>query len=584
MTKEQDLDLEWKEESIESNTILNVSPPVLPPEAKLIKNYDLVNVLAKKSFHSISKYIRTTDDGITGYFFKEGKKGSNRSILEAISAGFSKLIAPEHTAATWAVYNDQYQCIGVLSEEIPNFVPASTSGLKSDDLAPMPLKDIPTFEILYEQFMELENKRNALQRKELKIDRIKEMIRYYVRMNDVSSTAAQAARNDMAKLMKDEQENFLAQVEVSEEVESFYKSIAQEYTLTKEQFDSYRVLKGFAIAFVSAILNQDADFHYNNFTNYGVRFDFDMTLWPILYDYKEDYSKYLRMPHDDMFRLSVDDVIHFPNLKNAFPYYWPTSATPNFSDEYLRRWVPEFSFSQNSYPKEETTHYQNLEYNKVFIWHKYATLLRYLLTTPEMYKAIILQHLFMNQRTQGIMSRFILNQETQQAYLRNLLVRIPEFQSFFKKYGSYVMDKHIASLEKENKGNMYDLAAVKQQYDNIIRLIDNTTGMDFHDLREQVIARMQGYVRSGRSIFRNHASLAKGIISYCTLLNPDPLDAEAVDKSISDLYEHLSGAKASVHTSGEMQKTLNSLISQLENLMEVSEQRKSKQELCRVAV
>jgi len=570
-----DIDIEWKEELVDNDSI-EVSIPVLPPQAKLIKDYQLEGLLTKKSYHSVTKFIRTTGEDTTRYFFKEGRVGSYRSVIEAISSGFSKLIAPEHTASTWAAYNEEYQCIGVLSEEIPDFEEASTAGLTEADLEPMPLSNIPLFEELYDEFMMYENKKHALRKKDLKIDREREALRRDMRTNNIT---AQDALKIKKSLEDNEKNNFEELLNTTRDVEKFYERIAQSYQLTKAQFDSYRVLKGLAISFVSAIINQDDDFHYNNFTRYGIRFDFDMTLWPILFDYKEDYTKYVRIPHDDMFHLSVEDVIHFPNITSAFPYYWPTSVAPKISG-YIMNLVPEklteklmsgISYSRNAYPVTDTKFYMLLEHNEIFQWHKYATLLRYLLTSTDMYKAIIFQHISNDRNAEGVVSQLIVNQELQQHYMLYLLVRIPEFQNFFKTFGKYIMDKLTSYLSHEK---IFDLRGVQIQYDLLEKLIDNVIGMEFQDFRDATIKAMDGYINSNLSFFRHNIPLAKGIKSFCHMLEPDPLDTDAVETAMNDLYDHLHSAKSSLTSTGGMYVILNRLLQQLENLLSKLEAKK----------
>src|SRR4029079_17964673 len=107
------------------------------------------------------------------------------------------------------------------------------------------------------------------------------------------------------------------QIENINKIGQFYGRIEKDQGLVKINLDNYRVVKGLAIGLTTSYIFMEDDLHRNNLSKDGKRFDFDMSLWPLLYNFKqasflEIPLVFYRGPNEASFKVTTEDVINFP--------------------------------------------------------------------------------------------------------------------------------------------------------------------------------------------------------------------------------------------------------------------------------
>lgn len=155
-----------------------------------------------------------------------------------------------------------------------------------------------------------------------------------------------------------------------------------------KEFKKYLTLKRLATAITGSYALDENDLTPNNLGRNG-RIDFDLLLHRVTCNYKD--SKYYgidgiyRRPNQGDYQKSRADIQSLPIIKNPGPNYFPGNPAPTLSGL--------FAQNGNAYKPEENAILAKLQNHPVFIYHKYKTLLKFLLTNEEMYRTIADSHI-----------------------------------------------------------------------------------------------------------------------------------------------------------------------------------------------
>lgn len=245
-------------------------------------------------------------------------------------------------------------------------------------------------------------------------------------------------------------------VAVSSRVIENYKPIHVR-PLTEEELADDNISKSLAQCMTASYLFKEDDLHHGNLgvacDDNGrvlrvVRIDFDMSLWPILKEHKEsnaaDYT--LRKRDTSHYVFTANDITKFPNLENCSPFYWPSRASMSSKNVITY-------FSKNAYTDNETTFFQKLKANTVFEFHQYQTMLKYALTTPDMYRALIKEYIredLLHTDGRSLIEVLVDYQAHEIESMKSLLLTMPEFSKIFSLHGDTFLSNILADYEKRN--------------------------------------------------------------------------------------------------------------------------------------
>lgn len=383
---------------------------------KLSKD-DLTSIRKALSGYRVNTQKKKLLNIFTRYFFKHSKViNSEMTWLEAVFCGYYELIAPYHVTSTKAVYNENGAYIGAASKEIPGFKTARKDPLREEDLR------ITALESGYLTIEELDL-----------IDKI-------VREDE--------AREKGIKLEM-RQEPITGKI-----IPLHGDKTPKEIKLSVKDLINYRIVKGLGIGLTASRANNEDDCHTGNISKFGVRIDFDMSWWNIVYRFKPSGigDWIFRYPNDNNFIVTEYDIRHFPNLRDARPFYWPTNPAPYIPEAVLNTFVRIFPISQNAFTAQENLLYQKLETHPVFVYHKFKTLLKYILTDAEMYRNIFKLHAPEDARFEGkyIIDMLSEAQAKQIKAFRDILTNMPEFHEFLEKHGETALKSITMEFSERN--------------------------------------------------------------------------------------------------------------------------------------
>jgi hypothetical protein len=497
------------------HSMVAVETPNRPVENKAITDYILSEPLPKQNFHVIRKAIEVTKEGNRTKIFKENPPGSFLSELETVCAAFYRFIAPDHIPETRAVYQEKdggaVYC-GVSSDEIPGFRPVSLDPVKEEDLNVAHLAE-HNFSVLddFDDELRLFEKNNAKRIEDLK-KRLKECDEsekaladseegLQAKLQELYVVGADSSEIDAVSkqfILNSENKNgiFKERCAIIKELSAPYEKL-KEHNVSKIEFERYRIVKGLAIGLTTSYIFVEDDLHQNNISKDGQRIDFDMSIWPILYEFKRsavlDLDLAFRSPAKNMTDVTERDIRHFPNIKDMAPYYWPTNSANMLVD--AARAVA-LKSSSNPYSAQANSVYQKLEKNPVFVYHKFATMLKYVLTNADMYRHIALLHMrkechlpskpslidvlahFQAMRIQGFKDR---------------LANMPEFTAFMKQHGDGVFARIMKQFTTQNADFVREIDNLKKEIeqlndhsDSLSEVNDNLLARSTDNLEETV--------------------------------------------------------------------------------------------------
>lgn len=428
----------------------NVLPSLLPIKHRPSNLYERLESNVTPTFHDVFKVKKRNSTKNAIYFFKQNKFNTYNSLmyeLEATFCGFYKLIAPQQVSSARAHYNDLNQYNGVTSKGIPGFKSTIDDPLKEEDLVINALKyfSIDEFEELDSAITSTGTSINGLDDKQILFEKTHE-----------SGTA----------------------------------------TITAKDLKNYRIVRGLAIGLTLSHFFEEDDLHRGNMSKDGKRIDFDMSGWLLLFLFKEtgfiDWT--FRHP-GDRFKLSEEDIKHSPNLTTAQPFYWPTKPAP-YIPETIREWLSTIlTISKNAFASQENLVYQKLETHPVYIYHKYATWFKILMSAEEMYRNIAKLHMREEISVQigsdpeklliNILAEHI---EKRRQDAKKILIQMSEFQEFMQKNGDKLFEKIICDFSERNQKlkskltaeprylqHLFNIDQLYDAYELLKKEIDNKT-------------------------------------------------------------------------------------------------------------
>ncbi|MHB1947522.1 MAG: hypothetical protein ACYCQI_05350 [Gammaproteobacteria bacterium] len=448
-------------------------PPIRPSANKLFHNLPSMakkESLPDETFHEIDKVTEVNPTEIRTYFLKKKRTKSETPNLEptvyeleAVCAAFYKLLAPHHTPATYAVYDEKAQeYSGVASEEIPGFRSTAMDPLKEEDL------NIDFLTKTNLSISEIDEKDEALQKLEEQMESF-ERRRKKLELADAFDASSLKELTDTLKR---------EEAEVKKQMIDFFVDAEIKNSLTKKNLEAYRIIKGLAITLTTSYIFWEDDLHQNNLSKYGKRIDFDMSLWPITYLFKTIMPYQFMEPLFKFRKLNIDkfivteyDIRHFPNIKDSQPFYWPTKYLGTSSHSIPTMVKSAFGKTTNPYPYQINLLFQKLENNPIFIYHQFRILAKFILSDAHMYKQIALQHLRKECLFNSKLLIDIITKELEDriAIFENTLLSIPEFANYLKQHGEKIIDELCDSASEQSVD--FDKKQIKRTYADFVAII-----------------------------------------------------------------------------------------------------------------
>lgn len=580
---------ELKQEGIDlSKSFALESHYIFPSKNKSISEFIESEALPKTTFHQVNKVFEKKDEELVIYYLKENSLDSVVSELEAACASFYKFFANDYIPATYAVYNNAKKYIGVASEEIPGFNSLAIEPLKEEELKVEFLIErnisIEYIEKLDKELHKLEEQRHFLERCSLKLDWNEKGLKKELKEQ---KKHVDELKNKFEINSKKKAEVYSQSIELEKKIENFYIELESKHNIRKPELNNFRIVKGLACSLTTSYIFMEDDLHQNNLTKTGKRIDFDMSLWPLLYHYKDSNLTYLRKPSEDSFKVSERDIIHFPILKDAVPSYWPTQAAPAYSSSFASTISSLFPlFFSNAYPKEANVLYQKLEKNHVFTHYKYDILSKFVLTNTDVYKSIAQNHIRKERNFElHSMIDYIADLQAKRInQFENELLKIPEFCGFFKKHHERIekellQDIKLHGVECESKQIEIARKLLLKTIDlNLKKIVTSKISLErkeskdkmkakcitfdsFEETRKTVDIAMINYLNPTFSFMRKrtHESTANAIRQFCLDLKSESKNLPL--ENMKALYKKLIEEKDKIlNTSGGMYTELSTLL------------------------
>lgn len=424
-------------------------PTPVPLKHKPESDYVRKSENLSKSFHDIymmAKAKSKKEQNPSLYFFKQNKYEKSDPYmyeLEAATSAFYHLLAPNHSPTARAIYdNKTMQYVGVMSKSLDGFKTTLADPLREEDLEIDALKYCDA-NILIEKLEALDE-------------------RARVENLDV---------NNMAP----------GQIISEFPLENADHSIRR-IPITAKDLRNFRIVKGNAIGLVISEIFCEDDCHTGNISKDGKRIDVDMSPWPVTFKFKKtgpvDWA--FRDP-TGRFNVTPRDIKAFPNVVDMDPFYFPTRPVKVIPEAFMSIASKIFSVSQNAFKSDANVIYQKLETHPVFIHYKFATLLKFIVTSATTYHQLAKLHIreessFNNQSIVDMMTTFV--DERLRAHV-DALIQLDDFKKWMQINGEKCLknimfdfaihnDKFAAKMEQKP---LYQLQLI--QLDQIVKTYAN---------------------------------------------------------------------------------------------------------------
>lgn len=241
----------------------------------------------------------------------------------------------------------------------------------------------------------------------------------------------------------------------------------QEIYISVGDMKNYRIVKRQAVSLVARYLMQDDDGHNRNMSKDGWIIDFDRAKLPIVFQFRKhsEADRLFRSPNKNTFVITASDIANFPDIHDAHFFYWVTKDMIPDSLSGVSWFYPE-----NCFRKTDTQVYKNLPRNPVFIFHKYKSLLKYILCDEGIFRHLGELYLRPNLRyvdendhiEKNLLDEIIKNEVERIKQVHDILVKMPMFQKYLATHGKYVFklikeefdrsrDKQIQKLKKSQR-------------------------------------------------------------------------------------------------------------------------------------
>jgi|GEM_PF-4922353 len=481
------------------HSMISVSLPIQPIESKSIDNFKMGKPLLRTTFHPVFKAIEKNETAMLPVFFKENPPESYLSELEAVNAGYYKFIAPDYIPDTRAVYEEKSGILafkGVVSEEIFGFQPSSVDPLKEEDLDVAHLAKHNLFLVLdniEKEIRVLEKSSIEIERKTQKLDEeersFHDRLKHLAELDSASSIAEIDEISHKFQLNSQSKNNqFVDSCKITKKLYDLYTKMFVEHNVSKVEFEKYRIVKGAAIGLTVSYIFMEDDLHQNNMTKDGKRIDFDMSLWPILFDFKKNgvIDVAFRKPSITAYDVTKYDIVHFPHIKDIVPFYWPTNSPHILSESttaLLKNFVP---VSTNPYSLQINSIYHKLEKNPVFVYHKFSTMLKYILSNADTYRYIAQLHMrkecvFQSKPVIEILAQC---QASRIQKFKDQLVKIPFFAEFMTRHGKVVFKEIMATFVARNHLYEQKVLQIERDLEELHARSENLSEMNASLLRK----------------------------------------------------------------------------------------------------
>lgn len=353
--------------------------------------------------------------------------------------------------------------------------------------------------------------------------------------------------NEMEHLdVKEEKEKAVKEAQKEEKEQKY-----QIPPVTAKEFENYRILKGLAIAITTSYIQKQDDLHRHNFSKFGFLIDQDMANWPLSSVYKlksEGFmeSKFFsRAPKEDQFKATQQDILNLPELKDADPHYWPSKYASRITPQETARAAAGYfgtPLSMNEFPGRDSELFRKLKDNRVFVYHKWATFAKYIMTNESIYKNIASESM-RNDIDHNQEFLYVLMAKTQDvriAELKSQLLDMSEFINFFVENSEKIANELVTDLTNDGvKFNREDIFKSRQEILEFVDAKIKTVTIDIlNKVKEDVVREMDAYIPgywSLGALTRNHIGEANEIKKMCTSLQPDPTKPEKINEAIRDL-------------------------------------------------
>ena len=246
-----------------------------------------------------------------------------------------------------------------------------------------------------------------------------------------------------------------------------FKPAAGDDILTDADLNDPKIIRGVARGLVASWIFSEDDCHRFNISKDGKRVDFDNSNYPITGQLKPrsmlnptTILDRASRPYDEkVFEVDKDDIDHFPELKKAQPYYWVTKPEPVII-EHTRTFLgwTGIPISKNSFTVVENPTYKKLQNNELFIYYKFTTMLKHILTPDKNLLHVAEQHIgaerevtndnLETRKVSDMMSSYVIKRKNE---IRETLVRMPSFCDFMKKYGDKALAEIQAEFQEQNQ-------------------------------------------------------------------------------------------------------------------------------------
>lgn len=419
-----------------SSIPISLPPPPIPFKHRSVTALTL-NPSSDHHFAHARKSTSTQRNPNSFYFFKHHTDHPDYTHeIEAAVCGFYHFIAPYHTPSARAVYDKDYKYIGIASKSLLRFKSLLEDPLQESDLS---------FDILSSLSM--------------------------------SQLEALDQRARMEKMNLDEKpDRQIIHEYAIPRMESTGKSI-QMIPVTAKDLRNYRIAKGLAIGLTCSYIFAENNCNTGNLSKDGQRINFSESPCPVTIFFKKSSAIELTL-RDPMerFGITVRDISHFPYLQDAVPFYWPTKPVKFVPDALVSATHSFSTITANEYQPHENRLFQSLSTHPVFIHHKFATLLKFILTTSEHYKNICFLHirhdaLFQDQSVIDMLSSYM---EERIMMFKETLLTMSHFKYWLSVYGDSVLENMLADFAARNKKMTLKLTE-KPFYQSQILDLDNIT-------------------------------------------------------------------------------------------------------------
>jgi hypothetical protein len=463
----------------EDEFVTDIPKPIRPSGHRQLAEFNLTESKSQNTAHDVIKAEDKKDNKTVYIKYAE----SRIAELEAAAAGAYKMLAPNHIPKTYAIDDDENdKCIGVASEEIPNFKSIAKDPLKAHELATHFLDDGVSIEELdqideqlYEAERKIENEEReilkqlaVLKEEEKELNEKRSQVRNqedFVLINGEPPPNSDIEIIEIKKLRKENskktEELELKLDDLAGEIKKLRDDIYLSKKINFKDLECYRTVKSLALSLTTSYIFMEDDLHRNNFGKKG-RLDFDMSFWPFFHDFKTKslIARFLnlRVPGDHTTRVSAYDIIHFPNIDKCKPYFWPTQPpkTAALSSAPATAVKSKLNYPVNDYQTDDNKIFEALEHNPIFIYHKYAALTKLILTTPDVCRQNALQHISpetkytFNNQEDYLINHFVKQHESRITAFRDVLLSIPEYREFFRKHHKKISAEFIRDLKNQN--------------------------------------------------------------------------------------------------------------------------------------